>query len=84
MEIKIDEEQIKRFVPKTVQKRMALLNGVVAELSKRNFKRLDENNTEDLQKVISIVSDMHPESNYYKVREYARVAIRLWNKQRSQ
>lgn len=84
--LSLDEKQIAelaRFVPKTVQKRMALLSGIVEELNRRNFSRLDETNRRDLEKVSSIVWDLHPESTRYKVREYAQVAIRLWNKQRN-
>jgi hypothetical protein len=79
----LDEGQLERFVPKTVQKRMALLRGVVAELNRRKFRRLDENDPDDLRKVIFIVQEMHPESTAYKVAEYAKVSIALWKKQRS-
>jgi 3-methyladenine DNA glycosylase Tag len=78
-----EEEQISRFAPATVRKRMYLLNDIVAELKRRKFRNLDETNPKDLKKVIALVQDMHPESNYYKVREYSMVGIRLWRKQRS-
>ncbi|MDG7000212.1 MAG: hypothetical protein JRN15_13995 [Nitrososphaerota archaeon] len=82
MKVDLEEEQIKKFLPTTVRKRMALLQEIVTELNRRNFKHLDETNTEDFQRVVSIIEDMHPESNYYTVRHYAKVAIRLWNKER--
>ena len=83
--IELDREQVLRalgFIPRTSQKRMLLLDQIVAELNRRNFKRLDETRHEDLRRVMAIVADMHPESTNRKVREYAEVAIRLWNKQR--
>jgi hypothetical protein len=79
----LDEGQLERFVPKTVQKRKALLRGVVAELNRRKFRNLDETNPDDLRKVIFIVQEMHPENTSYKVAEYAKVGIQLWRKQRS-
>lgn len=79
----MDEGQLERFVPKTVQKRMALLRGIVAELNRRKFRSLDETSPDDLRKVIFIVQEMHPESTAYKVAEYSRVSIQLWRKQRS-
>lgn len=78
--LSLDEEQLRGFIPKSSQRRMALLSGVVAELTRRKFKALDETNPDDLQKVVSIISDMHPEATKYKVREYALVAIRLWRR----
>lgn len=78
----LDNEQIERFIPKTVQRRLALLQEIVGELNRRKFTRLDAMNRRDLERVASIIWDLHPESTRYKVREYAQVAIRLWNKQR--
>jgi hypothetical protein len=79
----LDEGELERFIPKTVQKRMALLRGNVAELNRRKFRSLDENNPDDLKKVISIIEELHPESTSAKVKEYAKVSIQLWRKQRS-
>ena len=79
-----DSDPVGKFIPTTVRKRMALLSGIVAELNRRKFKRLDETRREDLLRVVTIVWGMHPESNYNKCREYATVAIRLWRKQRNQ
>ena len=75
-----EEDQIGNFIPKPVLRRKALLEEGVAEVKKRKPRSLDETNPHDLKWVIDIIWDKHPESNYYKVREYAKVVIRLWNK----
>ena len=76
----LEEDQIGKFVPKTVLRRKALLEEGLAEVKKRKFRSLDETDPRDLKRVIDIIWDKHPESNYYKVREYAKVVIRLWKK----
>jgi len=83
--MELDREQVLKvlgFIPRTSQKRMALLDQVVTELNRRNFKHLDETRREDIRRVTVIVADMHPESTNRKIREYSEVAIRLWKKQR--
>ena len=79
-----DEDPIGKFIPKTVLRRRALLEEGLAEVKKRKFRSLDETIPNDLKRVIDIIWDKHPESNYYKVREYAKVVIRLWNKTKTQ
>ncbi|MDG6988267.1 MAG: hypothetical protein JRN21_02965 [Nitrososphaerota archaeon] len=64
------------------RKRKYLIDDIVEELRKHRLRDLDETNPRDLKKVIAIVQDMHPESNYYKCREYSIVAIRIWKKNR--
>jgi len=73
-------ERVKSFTPMTVKRRKLILNSIVEELIHRNFKSLDETNRDDLQKVMTIVSEMFPESAERKVHEYSEVAIRLWKK----
>ncbi|MDG6912920.1 MAG: hypothetical protein JRN51_07335 [Nitrososphaerota archaeon] len=77
-----EDDPAGKFIPATVRKRMYVLNDIVEELNKRKFRNLDETNPTDLKSIISIVQDMHPESNYYKCREYSIVAIRIWKKNR--
>ena len=71
-----------KFVSTAARKRKYLIDDIVEELNSRRFGSLDESNPKDLKKVITIVQDMHPESNYYKCREYSMVAIRIWKKNR--
>lgn len=73
-----------RFIPATVKRRKLLLEGIVEELRKRGFRRLDENDREDIEKVRAIVCRLHPESAVRTTREYARTAIFLWNKEPKQ
>ena len=76
-------EKIKAQVPYTVKRRRIILDSIVQELNRRNFKSLDDSSKDDLSRVMKIVSDMFPESNSRKVLEYSEIAIRLWNKERS-
>jgi hypothetical protein len=71
-----------KFLSTAARKRKYLIDDVVEELNHRRFGSLEESNPSDLKKVMAIVQDMHPESNFYKVREYSVVAIRIWNKKR--
>ncbi len=70
------------FLSVAARKRKYLIDDIVEELRKHRLRDLDETNPRDLKKVIAIVQDMHPESNYYKCREYSIVAIRIWKKNR--
>lgn len=73
-----------KFVPSTVKKRKENIDSIVQKLDSLHFKSLDETNKENLNHVSKIVSDMFPENTTRLAREYARVAIRLWNKARSE
>jgi hypothetical protein len=53
-----DKDQVGKFIPTTVRKRMYLLDDIVAELNRRKFTSLDETRPDDLKKIISIVSDI--------------------------
>jgi hypothetical protein len=76
-------ERLRRYMPPTVKKRKLLIDSIVAELNRRNFKQLDETNKDDLAKVMQLISDLHPESNERTIKDYSRVSIRLWRKQRN-
>ncbi|MDG7000429.1 MAG: hypothetical protein JRN15_15135 [Nitrososphaerota archaeon] len=76
-------EKVKNLIPYTVKRRMFVLNSIVEELKKRPFKTLDQNDKDDLEHVMSIVQDLHPEANIRTVRDYAKAAIRLWKKVKS-
>ena len=81
--LKLDEEQLRRYIPKSAQRRMALLEEIVGVLDRKRWKNgLDETNPDDLRNVVSIVSDLHPEATTRKAAEYAQVAIRLWKKRK--
>lgn len=69
------------FIPATVKRRHAIIVSIVQELKRRNFKSLDDKNSEDLKKVMQIVSDLHPETSFRLVREYAKVSIRSWKRE---
>jgi hypothetical protein len=71
---------MKRYTPFMVKKRKLILDSIVQKLTSLHFKNLDETNSDDLQKIIRIVSDMYPESNSRKIKEYSEIAIRLWKK----
>lgn len=72
-----------KFIPSTVRKRKENLDTILQVLNRRNFKALEETNKEDLEHVAKIVSDMFPENTQRLARDYARVAIKLWNKAKS-
>lgn len=71
-----------KFIPAATRKRKYIIDDIGQDLDHRKFRRLDENNPDDLKKVIDIICDKRPETNYSKAREYARVCIRQWNKRR--
>lgn len=68
------------FVPATVRRRKVLLEGIVTELKTRGFRKLDASSPEDLDKVVDIIAQLHPESAPRTVRNYAVTAIWLFNK----
>ena len=77
-----EEDPAGEFIPAMVRKRMHIINDIRGDLDRRRFRSLDETDPDDLKKVIDIIQDKRPETNYWKAREYARVCIRQWNKRR--
>lgn len=77
-----EAEKLKNQIPYTVKVRRMRLDSIVQELNRRNFKTLDETDKEDFSRVESIISDLFPDTSSRKIIEYARVSIRLWNKEK--
>jgi hypothetical protein len=77
-----EEDLAAKFIPAATRKRKYIIDDIGQDLERRKFRRLDENNPADLKKVIDLIMDKRPETNFYKAREYAKICVRQWNKKR--
>lgn len=70
------------FIPATSKRRSVIIQSIVEEMKKQSFKSLNEYNKQDLKQVSRLIFEMYPTTTERLTREYSRVCIRLWNRER--